>query len=674
MTAMPSSDTPFTITPVTVGELDELLPLVRAYCDFYEVEPSDRDLRTLMLTLLAAGGRDGLQLLARDDTGAPVAFATLLFTWSTTSAARAAVLNDLYVAPEVRGHGLAEALIERCTNESARRGAAKLTWITRPDNQRAQAVYDRTVARRDPWVTYRVDLPHGRSLMPKPAGEAAGADERDQRPAAGGVENVDLHAPGPFDTALAQLPELLDATAADVVEHLARVPERPVAPAAPTDPQAVRGWLRSTYDFEQPRAAAAVVADLLERLKQWTVHTTHPRYFGLFNPTPTAAGIAGELLAAGINPQLAAWSHAPAAAEAEQHVLGFIAARLGLPAAALAGNVTTGGAEANLTAVLLALTHAFPAYATNGLRSLEIQPVFYASAESHLAWVKIAHATGLGRDALRLVAVDEQLRLDVDELARLMAADRAAGHRPFLIVGTAGTTGAGALDPLGPLADLAAEHGAWFHADAAWAGAIALSDRLRPLLAGVERSDSVTVDAHKWLSVPMGAGMILTRHPDTLAQTFRLTTAFMPTAVEDAADPYTTSLQWSRRFAGLKIFLALAVAGRAGYAAQIERDAELGRHLARRLADDGWELVNDTPLPVVCFSHPHTRALDPQASFDWHARVAERVLASGHAWISAARLAERPALRACITSYRTTAHDVDQLVTALAHARHRVPS
>jgi len=168
--------------------------------------------------------------------------------------------------------------------------------------------------------------------------------------------------------------------------------------------------------------------------------------------------------------------------------------------------------------------------------------------------------------------------------------------------------------------------------------------------------------------------MILTRHPDTLAQTFRLTTAFMPTAVEDAADPYTTSLQWSRRFAGLKIFLALAVAGRAGYAAQIERDAELGRHLARRLADDGWELVNDTPLPVVCFSHPHTRALDPQASFDWHARVAERVLASGHAWISAARLAERPALRACITSYRTTAHDVDQLVTALAHARHRVPS
>jgi len=228
---MPSPDTPFTIAPVTARELDELLPLVRAYCDFYEVAPSDRDLRTLMLTLLDGGGRDGLQLLARDETGAPVAFATLLFTWSTTSAARAAVLNDLYVAPEARGHGLAEALIERCTNESARRGAAKLTWITRPDNERAQAVYDRTGARRDPWVTYRVDLPDGRSRAPEPSAKAH-------------HEPPDLDVPGPFHTALAQLPELLDATTADVVEHLARVPERPVAPAAPTDPDAVRGWLR----------------------------------------------------------------------------------------------------------------------------------------------------------------------------------------------------------------------------------------------------------------------------------------------------------------------------------------------------------------------------------------------------------------------------------------------
>jgi len=153
----------FTINPVGDHDLDELLVLVRAYCDFYAVTPTDRDLRALMVGLLAAGGREGLQLLARDATGEPAGFATLLFTWSTTSAARAAVMNDLYVAPHARGQGLAQALIDRCQTESGQRGAAKLTWITRPDNHRAQAVYDRAGAHRDPWVTYRIDLPAGSS-------------------------------------------------------------------------------------------------------------------------------------------------------------------------------------------------------------------------------------------------------------------------------------------------------------------------------------------------------------------------------------------------------------------------------------------------------------------------------------------------------------------------------
>lgn len=479
----------------------------------------------------------------------------------------------------------------------------------------------------------------------------------------------ELAGDGPLARDARELSALLAGTARSVDDHLAAVPGRPVAPQTPVDPSDVREWLASTYDFEHPHPAEDVVSDMLARLAQWTVHTTHPRYFGLFNPAPAAAGIAGELLAAGVNPQLAAWSHAPAAAEAEQHVLRFIASRLGLPVSNLAGNVTTGGAEANLTAVLLALTRAFPSYATEGLRALPAQPVFYASAESHLAWVKIAHATGLGRDALRLVGVDDELRLDVDRLDRLLARDRAAGYLPFLLVGTAGTTGAGALDPLGPIADLAAQHELSFHADAAWAGAVALSDRLRPLLDGIQRADSVTVDAHKWLSVPMGAGMLLARHPATLAQTFRLSTAFMPSAVPDAADPYTTSLQWSRRFAGLKIFLALAAAGRVGYAEQIERDTALGAELARRITDDGWELVNRTPLPVVCFTDPGTRTLERPAASEWHDRVAQKVVASGEAWISAAHLAGRPALRACITSYRTTERDIERLVTALSRAR-----
>jgi aromatic-L-amino-acid decarboxylase len=478
---------------------------------------------------------------------------------------------------------------------------------------------------------------------------------------------------GPLDLGPEQVEDLLVSTARAVSGHLGSVADGPVAPDGPVHPAAVRSWLTETYPLEEPQSAATAVQDLLAALRRWGVHTTHPGYFGLFNPTPTAAGVAGDLLAAAVNPQLAAWSHAPAAVEAEQHVLRFLAGRLGLATGAVAGNITTGGAEANLTAVLLALTRAFPDYADHGLRGLPGQPVFYASAESHLAWVKIAHSTGLGRDALRLVDVDDRLQMDTGRLHALVEADRTAGHLPFLVVGTAGTTGAGIIDPLPALAELAATHRLWLHTDAAWAGAVGLSDRLRPLLAGIERSDSITLDAHKWLSAPMGAGTILTPHAELLARTFRLSTGYMPGAVDDAADPYTTSLQWSRRFAGLKILLSLVAAGRSGYAAQVERDTDLGTVLAERLRADGWHRLNHTPLPVVCITDPATEQLDPAVAWAWHTAVADRVVRGGTSWISPVRVAGRPALRACITSHRTTGGDVDRLVAALRRARAEHP-
>ncbi|MGH3657686.1 MAG: pyridoxal phosphate-dependent decarboxylase family protein, partial [Micromonosporaceae bacterium] len=421
------------------------------------------------------------------------------------------------------------------------------------------------------------------------------------------------------------------------------------------------------YDFRAAQPAGEVLPDVMAALRQWVVHTTHPRYFGLFNPTPTWWGVAGDLLAAGVNAQLAAYSHAPAAVEVERHVLKFMAAALGLPGTT-EGSFTVGGAEANLTAVVVALTRSFDSYADHGVAGLPGRPVFYASAESHLAWLKIAHLTGLGRRAVRLVPVDAAHRLDVERLRRLYDADRAEGMAPFLLVGTAGTTGGGALDPLPEMAGLAREWGLHFHVDAAWAGAVALSDRLRPLLAGVEQADSITIDAHKWLSVPMGAGMFLTRHAAALAESFRVNTAYMPDATE-VADPYATSVQWSRRFTGLKVFIALAAVGQPGYAEQLERDVDLGELLARRLAENGWHRVNDTPLPVVCVVDPKADALDPGHSKRWHTAVADHVVRSGRAWISPVVLAGRPAIRLCLTSHRTRAQDIDEVVAALNSAR-----
>lgn len=287
-----------------------------------------------------------------------------------------------------------------------------------------------------------------------------------------------------------------------LADERAAVAGRPVG-GGPTDLGRLRASV-ARYDFDRPRAPAAVLDEVAGLLREHQVHTTHPRYFGLFNPTPTLLGVLGDAMAAAFNPQLAAWSHAPAAVEIERHLLRFLGARLGFPPAAVTGSFTSGGAEANATAVLLALTRTFPDYAVAGLRALAAQPVFYASQECHLAWAKIAHAAGLGRDAVRLVPVDADLRMDPARLRQRIHADRAAGARPCLVVGTAGTTGAGAIDDLPALADLCADEGLRFHVDAAYGGAVALSDTHRGLLAGIERSDSVTLDAHKWLSVPMG--------------------------------------------------------------------------------------------------------------------------------------------------------------------------
>jgi aromatic-L-amino-acid decarboxylase len=444
---------------------------------------------------------------------------------------------------------------------------------------------------------------------------------------------------------------------ADLVErHWAEVARLPVAPVAGY--AGLEERVRA-FDFAVPVPLGELLDAVGGLLRDGIVHTASPRYFGLFNPTPAFAGVLGDALVAAFNPQLAVTSHAPAAIAIERHVLSFLADCLRLPEAT--GSFTSGGAEANLTAVLVARERHFPEATEQGLGNVTGRPTLYASAESHHSLVKAAAMTGLGHAAVRPIRVTDDLRLDVAALRAVIERDRAEGRRPFLVVATAGSTAAGVIDPLPEIADVCQRAGVDLHVDAAWAGAISLSPRLRPLLDGIERADSVTIDAHKWLSAPMGAGVFLTRHGQDLTRAFRVQTTYMPSA--ESADPYLMSAQWSRRFIGLKVFMALAAAGQAGYAAQIEYDCRLGGHLRSRLCDDGWQIVNHTPLPVVCFV-PNEQTTPAERL----AQIARHVETSGKAWISVAQLAGRPALRACITSYRTTPPDIDALCHTLAHA------
>jgi glutamate/tyrosine decarboxylase-like PLP-dependent enzyme len=419
----------------------------------------------------------------------------------------------------------------------------------------------------------------------------------------------------------------------------------------------IRAYLVSRYDFRAPLPLAEVVTDVEQMLRKWQVQVTHPRYFGLFNPSVTAASIVADTLVATYNPQLATWRTSPGPNEIERHTLAWLAGKFGFPANARA-TFTSGGAEANLSAVIVALTRAFPAYGESGLRGLISAPTIYLTGEAHHSFNKIAHMTGLGRDALRTVAVDRDLKMDIGDLARQVAEDRKNGLAPFMVVGTVGTTAAGVIDPLPDIANFCQREGLWFHADAAWGGAAIISPNLRCHLAGIDAADSITCDAHKWFSVPMGAGMFFCRHPDAVAEAFRAETSYMPgKTAGPVTDPYTTSVQWSRRFIGLKLFLALAQHGEAGYIEMIEHQARMGDVLRDSLRCAGWRIVNTTPLPLVCFARDGLNA----ASF--LAALYERQIA----WMSEVRLGDNgPVLRACITSFRTTETEIKWVVSEMS--------
>jgi glutamate/tyrosine decarboxylase-like PLP-dependent enzyme len=435
--------------------------------------------------------------------------------------------------------------------------------------------------------------------------------------------------------------------------HLQRIHQAPLDTRL--EPGHMRAHLRA-YDFYDPRDDSDVFADVARLLWNGMQHASNPLHMGLFRPAADPACIVADALVALYDPNLATYDFAPAAHEIERHTLYAVAERIGFDLSEGAANFTSGGEEANNTAVSVALTHAFPGAGEHGLRALPGQPTMYVSAEAHHSFDKIAHRSGLGRQAVRWIPVQDDLRMDPQALREYVATDRANGCLPFLIVGTAGTTTAGAIDPLSVLADIAAQEGLWFHTDGAWGGAAAVSRTLRPALAGMERADSLTFDAHKWLSMTVGAGMFFCRHAGPVHATFTTRTPYVPPQSSDRPSPFVTTMQWSRRFMGLKLFMTLARHGWQGVVSRIEHQTDMAHHLRRQLERTGWRIFNDTPLPVVCFGRSD---VDPVT-------MAAILLRRQQAWISPVRLGgNQSALRACITHYGTEIDDVDHLVEVL---------
>jgi glutamate/tyrosine decarboxylase-like PLP-dependent enzyme len=446
--------------------------------------------------------------------------------------------------------------------------------------------------------------------------------------------------------------EIEDRLTRELAEAQTRIAAGPVTPRI--DMEAFRRELAG-FDFSVPRPLSELLDWSVEMLEHGVTHLTNPRYFGLFNPAPCFPAQCADRIVGSFNPQVASSSTSPAAVALEAHVIKMVAQRAGLPPQA-GGHFTSGGSEANAAALACALTRAHPKFATDGARAFGGPPVFYTSKESHRSWVKIAHQTGIGRSAARLIATDGRGRMAGEALADAIETDLAEGCVPVLVVASAGSTGAGMIDPLEECADIAAQHHLWYHVDAAWGGAAIASERLRSVLSGLERADSITVDAHKWFAATMGCGMFLVRDAALPSMVFNVSASYMPSR-ELSIDPYMNSAQWSRRFLGLRLFLSLASAGWVGHAAHIERAVEQAASIRRSLEERGWRIVNDSPLAVL--------AAVPPPGLGEPGAIVARVLASGRAWVSLAKFEERDVIRICITHGETSAEDLATLIEAL---------
>jgi len=441
----------------------------------------------------------------------------------------------------------------------------------------------------------------------------------------------------------------------------------------------------------RPRSAAAVLRQAARYLGRNACHLASPRYYGLMNPKPALAGVLGDALASVLNPQLAVEAHAPGATALEREALGWFLTALGWGRGQ--GQFTSGGSEANLVALKVALNHRLPGVARRGLRGLRGQPVFYVSEESHHSLEKFADLLGLGRDAVHWIPTDGEFAMRPDLLAAAVRRDRRAGRLPFCVVGTFGTTSSGAVDPIAKLVALCRRERLWLHVDGAYGGSLILAPRFRRLWGALGRADSLTLDPHKWLAMPFPLGVVLVRDAQAAAAPFKVQAAYVPRD-KQRVESYQLGMQWSRRFLGLKLWLAGQVYGRRAYERHFAEQMRLADYFRARLAArPAFATVSESPLPITCFTwleRPRaTRRSLPVEELTRFERqmnlaLAEEMVRRGWAWISATRLrpqgfprlrsgragSGRPlrgptVMRMMVINYETRARHLDRLVADL---------
>lgn len=458
-----------------------------------------------------------------------------------------------------------------------------------------------------------------------------------------------------------------------IADFVAGIEERPVLP--PVEPGDVTAALPATAP-DDGEAMDAILADFDRLIVPATTHWNHPRFHAYFANTGSGPGILAEALSAAVNDNAMLWRTGPAATELEIRTCGWVRALIGLPDT-FEGHIEDTASTSTLIALAAARHRATDgAVRGQGLHALPPMGV-YCSDEAHSSVERACIVLGLGTEGCRRIPTDADFRMQVDALREAIDEDRARGIVPMAVVATAGTTSTTSVDPTAAIADVCAAHDVWLHVDAAYGGAMGASERFRWVLDGADRADSLVVNPHKWLFVPMDCSVLLYRAPEAFRAAFSIVPPYLMTPEDGVARnlmDYGVAL--GRRFRSLKLWFVLRWFGRRKIAAMIEHHVDLAAAFARWIdADPAWERLAPAPMSTVLYRHvPAALRGDEDALKAHNEAILHRVNADGMSFISHTVVRGRYALRMAVGNARTQGEHLDALRERLERAAGEVAS
>ena len=445
-------------------------------------------------------------------------------------------------------------------------------------------------------------------------------------------------------------------------DYLRELDSRPISPS--TTGEEVERLFRA------PLSEHGVGAEALAGLQDVIEHSRvqNARFFGYVLGSGEPVAAVADLFASVLNQNVTAWRSGPAAVTVERTVVSWLAQAIGCTG--FHGSLTGGGSSANLMGLAMAREARMPANEV-GVRGVP-QGVVYASEEVHMSIPKSIAVLGIGRKNLRLVPTDAEFRLIPEKLEQAIRSDKAEGYTPIAVVASAGTVNTGAIDPLPEVAAIARRYGLWMHIDGAYGALAAIAAPSK--FTGMDLADSLSLDPHKWLYQPLDCGCLLYRDVNAARAAFTHTGDYAKTHTDDPVEGFAffeESLELSRRFRALRLWLSLRYHGLQAFRAAIQKDLDLAQRLAGAIAArPDLELLARGDLSAICFRHRGTESVPKEDLNRWNAAILKRVIQRGRVYLSNATLRGKFCLRACIVNHRTTADDIDSVIPeVLAAAR-----